>query len=243
MMTARSLLALSIILAAPAAAQTVPAAHERSVSAEGRCTVDVAPDRGRLTIWTQRTEASAGRASSEATAALAALRGKLDALHLADASIESNGVQIDKQQIDGPKGPTGFQYQARAGLQLESSDLAGLGRAMDAVASADEIAPLAVYVSDTRRQQAIDSCLPKATAEAKRHAEALLSGVGDKLGPVQHISGFDARGGEAPASDLFGGGRPVIYARMAAPMAAKAEVSAGDRQIEVRSTVTFGIGP
>ncbi|MBB3172218.1 uncharacterized protein YggE [Endobacter medicaginis] len=240
-MTARTLLALSLIWAAPAMAQTSPPAHERSVSAEGGCTALVAPDRGRLTIWTQRTESSAGRASAEATAALATLRGRLDGLHLADAAIESNGVQIDKQPIDGPKGPTGFQYQARAGLQLDSSDIAGLGRAMDAVASADEIAPMAVYVSEGKRQQAIDACLPKATAEAKRHAEALLSGVGDRLGPTLRINGFEAHGGEAPASDLFGGGRPVLYARMAAPMAAKAEVSAGDRQIEVRSTVTFGI--
>lgn len=221
-----------LLAGAPAAAQ---------ITVRGACSVAAAPDRGALTATIVRRAPDAAGAADAASRAYSAFRAAVTALKLPDAVLRSNGIQtaqLTETDQQGHDRVTG--YQGTASLDIETSAIARLAEAMQAAAKAgvDEVAPMRVFLSPAAQDRLVADCLPKAAADARAKAVALLRGLDLGIGAVQRVDGYDVQGGEMPPP---GGPRPMAMRAMAA-MAPPPDVSPGTTPITVSTTITFAIG-
>ena len=207
-----------------------------SVTVQGSCTASAPPDRARVFVSAEATGQDAGRTAAAAITQYNRFRAAVDKLALPDQALSSTGVQTERSTDTrgGKLVTTG--YTARAGLTVETSSLAGLARVMQEAASEGmaDIGTMELFLSDPLHRSLEQSCLPKATADARTRAAALLSGLGASLGPVLSVNEGDQ---ESP------GPRPVFAPRMAmmATAAPAPDLSAGPQSVTVSATVTFAI--
>jgi uncharacterized protein YggE len=221
---------------APAAAlaQTEPP----NIGVSGSCTASATPDRARLFAGAEATNADPGRATAAAIAQYNRFHADVEKLALPDASLTSSGVQTTRttETRDGREVPTG--YTSSAGLTVETSSIQGLARVMQLAATDGlaNIGSMQLYLSDPLRQKLEQSCLPKATADARSRAAAMLSGLGATLGAVLSVTDSDAPDGIMPRP-MFAAAR---FARRAAP---EPDLSAGVETVSVTVHVMFAIAP
>jgi uncharacterized protein len=226
------------LLFAPILAATAAVAAEPpSITVQGSCTASAQPDRARIFVGAEATGPDAGRVAAAAITQYNRFRVTIEKLALPDAALTSTGVQTERgtDERNGRLVTTG--YTARAGLTVETSSLPGLARAMQEAANdgMENIGSMELFLSDPLRRTLEQSCLPKATADARERAASLLSGVGASLGDVLAISS-----GDIP---MPGPPRPV-FASMAMARAAPApDLSAGPQIVTVSASVTFAIAP
>jgi uncharacterized protein YggE len=128
-------------------------------------------------------------------------------------------------------------YTARAGLTVETSSLPGLARVMQQAATDGmaNIGSMELFLSEPLRQKLEQSCLPKATADARGRAAALLAGIGASLGDVLSVTSGDTQ--MPPPRPAFAA---MAMARAAAP---EPDLSAGPQTVTVSASVTFAIAP
>jgi uncharacterized protein len=224
-----------LLLATEAAAEPQPSP---SVSVQGICTVSATPDRARVFVGAEVTGPDAAKAASGAISQYNRFRADVEKLALPDAALTSTGVQTDRStdERNGKLITTG--YTARAGLTVETSSLPGIARVMQDAATDGmaSVGGMELYLSDGLRRTLEQSCLPKATADAKERAAALLAGLGVSLGDVLSVGSGDM---EQPMPKPMFAAAPMAMAR-SAPMP---ELSAGPQTITVTANVTFAIAP
>lgn len=208
-----------------------------SITVQGSCSVRILPDRASVDASAERRGPDASRAIAEATAAYNKFRADVEKLNLPDVQLDSSGVQVGRLPEDDAAPARTPVFVASAGLSIETSKLAGLADVtrLAALDRIDAVSPLQSFVSDALRDRLVAECLPKAAADAKAKAAALLQGVDATLGAVQSVNGIDTGGG---------GMQPMRMALAAAPMRKAmvqptAELSAGPQTITVTTTVTF----
>lgn len=220
-----------------ALAASASAAEPPSITVDGSCTAQAAPDRASVSVIAERDAPDAAAAASSAITAMNKLRDDVRALALPDAVIQAGGVQIAR--IEAENSPDRApHYTATAQLDVETSSLEGLGRVMQRAAAdgIDNVTPMDTYLSPALRDRLVANCLAKAAADARAKAASLLSGLGATLGAAERVSGFSVGGGEGPP-------RPMGRMRMG-PVAAFSgppipAVSAGPQTLTVTTSVTF----
>jgi uncharacterized protein YggE len=243
----RALLAtLLAACAAPmAAAQAVlppgpaRAAPEPAITVRGTCTEKLVPDRARLAAWVQRDAPTATAAARAAAEAYNRFEHDLRGLGLPGFVLDSNGVQTQRLTDSSSGRPRAAGFESTAGATIESSSLEGLAEAVRVAGQdgIDNVGAIQSFVSDAARDRAAADCLPRATADARAKAEALLRGLGAGLGGPVRVANLVISGGEGETAQPMGRMAPMLAA-MPAPA-----VAAAPQPVSVGVDVTFRILP
>jgi uncharacterized protein YggE len=221
-------LAAGTLLAVPARAQTEPPAM---ISVTGEAQVSVPPDLAQIDGGVT-SEAKTAREASEANNAA---MGKV-LLALKGAGIEEKDYQTSRLSLQpqnssskpgGPSTIVGYRASNRVTIRLR--DITKVASVIDTLvgAGANDIGGINFMVSQASKL--LDEARERAIADARRKAEIYARAAGVTLG--------------APLSITEGGASgPILYRRVAAPMAASgAAVAQGEETLQVTVSVSWAI--
>ena len=225
-------LALAVLtaawLATPALAQTPPPA----ISVTGEATVSVAPDQAQIDGGVTSDAKTAREASDANNAAM----GKV-LLALKGAGIDEKDYQTSRLSLqpqfaanykasDRASSITSFRASNRVTVRVR--DVAKVASVIDVLvgAGANEIGGINFTV--TQASKHLDEAREKAIADARRKAEIYAKAAGVTLGDPISIS-------------EEGAAVPTFRSKMAAPMAAGAQVAPGEETLSVTVGVSWAI--
>jgi uncharacterized protein YggE len=220
--------AAGTLLAVPARAQTEPPAM---ISVTGEAQVSVPPDLAHIDGGVT-SEAKTAREASEANNAA---MGKV-LLALKGAGIDEKDYQTSRLSLQpqnssskpgGPSTIVGYRASNRVTIRLR--DIAKVANVIDTLvgAGANDIGGINFTVSQASKL--LDEAREQAIADARRKAEIYARAAGVTLG--------------APLSITEGGAPgPILYRRVAAPMAVSgAAVAQGEETLQVTVSVSWAI--
>jgi uncharacterized protein len=203
MRTVFAALAATLLLAAPAAAQTTDTTP--TVAVDGNGTATLVPDIADFQAGVLRRAPTSARARRAANARIAAILRALKAQGVADADIQTAGLSIQRRRVHHR-----VRYTASQTLSVRSRDVEHLGALLDAVANAgaDSVeGPEFGFADPSHGRELAERA---ALADARRRAEAAAAQTGLRITGVRSVDldpqsgGFDndAGGGssaKAPA--------------------------------------------
>jgi uncharacterized protein len=220
--------ATAISLAAPALAQTPPPA----ISVTGEATVSVAPDQAQIDGGVTSDAKTAREASEANNAAM----GKV-LLALKGAGIDEKDYQTSRLSLqpqfaanykpsDRASGIVSFRASNRVTVRVR--DVTKVANLIDVLvgAGANEIGGINFTV--THASKYLDEAREKAIADARRKADIYARAAGVTLGEPISIS-------------EEGAPTPMFRGKMAAPMAAGAQVAPGEETLSVTVSVSWAI--
>ncbi len=230
--------ALAVAVVFLAAMPSVAAEINRSVTVNGVCHKEIVPDRASLNMVSFAKHPTDVKAAvNSAVKAYEAVRAQVLRLKLKDGELTTSEYNIgpvyewadNRQVLRG--------YQARIGLEVETSEIERMGEVMAIAADNNikEIGAWILIVSQKKRQQVLQECLAEAVMDAKFNAEKIAAAAGVKLG---HVINMTQDGNYA---------QPVMmkhsFAReMTADAAAQApSIEAGKEQITINVRANFGL--
>jgi uncharacterized protein YggE len=215
-------------LAAPALAQTMPPS---AISVTGEATVSVAPDQAQIDGGVTSDAKTAREASEANNAAM----GKV-LLALKGAGIDEKDYQTSRLSLQ-PQFAANYKPSDRAGIvsfrasnrvTVRIRDVTKVANVIDVLvgAGANEIGGINFTV--TQASKHLDEAREKAIADARRKAGIYAKAAGVTLGEPISIS-------------EEGAPTPVFRGKMAAPMAAGAQVAPGEETLSVTVSVSWAI--
>ena len=218
----------TILLSAPALAQTPPPA----ISVTGEATMSVAPDQAQIDGGVTSDAKTAREASDANNAAM----GKV-LLALKGAGIDEKDYQTSRLSLQ-PQFTANYKPSERAAgiasfrasnrVTVKIRDVSKVAGMIDVLvgAGANEIG--GINFSVTQASKYLDEAREKAIADARRKAEIYAKAAGVTLAEPLSITE------EGAPTPLFRGG-------LAAPMAAGAQVAPGEETLSVSVGVTWAI--
>ena len=220
--------ATAALLAAPAVAQPVPPA---AISVTGEASVSVPPDLAQV----DGGVTSDGKTAREASDANNAAMGKV-LLALKGAGIDEKDYQTSRLSLQpqyapnrsGPSPVVGYRASNRVTIRVR--DITKVANVIDVLvgAGANEVGGINFMVSQASKL--LDDAREKAVADARRKADIYARAAGVTLGEPLSIS-------------EEGSSVPLYRGKMAAPMAAGAQVAQGEETLSVTVSVTWAIKP
>jgi|tagenome__1003787_1003787.scaffolds.fasta_scaffold20919338_3 uncharacterized protein YggE len=199
MRTGFAALAATLLLAAPAAAQTTDTTP--TIAVDGSGTATLLPDIADFQAGVLRRAPTSARARRSANARIAAILKALKARGVADADIQTAGLSIERRRFHHR-----VRYTAAQTLTIRSRDVKHLGALLDAVANAgaDSVeAPEFGFADPSNGQQLAERA---ALADARKRADAAAAQTGLRITGVRSVD-LDPQAGEfAPESTGAGGG-------------------------------------
>jgi len=216
-------------LAAPALAQTVP---PPAVSVTGEATVSVAPDQAQIDGGVTSDAKTAREASEANNAAMSKVLLALKGAGIDEKDYQTSRLSLQPQfaanykPSDRASGITGFRASNRVTVKVR--DVTKVANVIDVLvgAGANEIGGIQFTV--TQASKVLDEARGKAIADARRKAEIYAKAAGVTLGEPISIS-------------EEGAAAPVFRSKMAAPMAAGAQVAPGEETLSVTVSVSWAI--
>jgi uncharacterized protein YggE len=226
-------LAVALLAASAAAAQTPSPAGPPVIVVNGTATVERAPDRAFLQLSTESRAPKPEEAQQKNAQAMTGVQQAVKKAGIPADAIRTLGVNLreDADWVNGKRVPRGFVVTNS--IEVRVDDLDGLGKLMDAAVTSG-----ATGIGDVRfdlkdRAAAEREALKLAVADAKGRAEAAAAGAGLRLGSVLRIEEQSERR-VAPM--------PMMRATaMAAPAQAPTPVEAGQIEIVANVTLTVAI--
>jgi hypothetical protein len=165
-------------------AQLLP--RRSSVRASGQASVSVKPDQLKLNVGVTTQAATALEASDQNAALVTVVIAALKKVVGAAADIKTVGYSVtpNYKYPQGGGTPTLTGYTVNNTLEVATGDLSLAGRLIDAAvqAGATNVQSLRFALKDSEPARA--EALRLATIEAKRHAEAIATGLNARLGYV-----------------------------------------------------------
>ena len=220
--------ATATLLATPAVAQPVPPA---AISVTGEASVSVPPDLAQV----DGGVTSDGKTAREASDANNAAMGKV-LLALKGAGIDEKDYQTSRLSLQpqyapnrsGPSPVVGYRASNRVTIRVR--DMTKVANVIDVLvgAGANEVGGINFMVSQASKL--LDDAREKAVADARRKADIYAKAAGVTLGEPLSIS-------------EEGSSVPLYRGKMAAPMAAGAQVAQGEETLSVTVSVTWAIKP
>jgi uncharacterized protein YggE len=216
------------LLASPALAQNVP---PPAISVSGEATVSAAPDQAQIDGGVTSEAKTAREASDANNAAMSKIL-----LALKGAGIEENDYQTSRLSLQpqyppnpnrtGPAAITGYRASNRVTVKVR--DITKIANLIDVLvgAGANEIGGITFVVSQSSKL--LDEAREKAVADARRKAEIYAKAAGVTLGEALSISEESSP-------------TPVFRGKVAAPMAASAQVAPGEETLSVTVNVSWAI--
>jgi uncharacterized protein YggE len=220
--------AATILLSAPARAQTEPTA---AISVTGEAQVSVPPDLAQIDGGVTSEAKTAREASDANNAAMGKVLLALKAAGIDEKDYQTSRLSLQPQnsssKASGPPAITGYRASNRVTIRLR--DVTKLASVIDTLvgAGANDIGGINFMVSQASKL--LDEAREKAIADARRKAEIYAKAAGVTLGAPLSISEGGAPG-------------PILYRRVAAPMAAAgAPVAQGEETLQVTVNVSWAI--
>jgi uncharacterized protein len=189
MRTVLAALAATLLLAAPAAAQTTDTTPTIAVAGNGTATL--VPDIADFQAGVLRRAPTSAAARRAANARIAAILKTVKAHGVADADIQTSGLSIERGRFHHR-----VRYTATQTLTIRSRDVKHLGALLDAVANAgaDSLeAPYFGFADPSQGQQLAERA---ALADARRRADAAAAQTGLTITGVRNVD-LDPGSGES----------------------------------------------
>jgi uncharacterized protein YggE len=223
------------LLAAPALAETAATetAPPALISVTGEATVSVAPDLAQIEAGVTSDAKTAREASDANNAAMGKVLLALKGAGIDEKDFQTSRLSLQPQsapnRTTGPSAIVGYRASNRVTVRLrEVSKVAGVIDTLVA-AGANDIGGINFMVSNASKL--LDDARGQAVADARRKAEIYAKAAGVTLGAPISISEEGAPG-------------PMLYRKMAAPMAASAApVAQGEETLQVNVSVSWAIKP
>jgi len=216
-------------LAAPALAQTMP---PPAISVTGEATVSVAPDLAQIDGGVTSDAKTAREASEANNAAMSKVLLALKGAGLDEKDYQTSRLSLQPQFAANNKpserasGIISFRASNRVTVKIR--DVTKVANMIDVLvgAGANEIGGINFTV--TQASKHLDEAREKAIADARRKAAIYAKAAGVTLGEPISIS-------------EEGAPTPVFRGKMAAPMAAGAQVAPGEETLSVTVSVSWAI--
>jgi uncharacterized protein YggE len=219
------------LLATSALAETTP---PPAISVTGEANVSVPPDQAQI----EAGVTSDAKTAREASDAINAAMGKV-LLALKGAGIEEKDYQTSRLSLqpqfatsskatERPPGIVSFRASNRVTVKMR--DVSKVANVIDVLVGAGANDIGGINFSVTQASKHLDEAREKAIADARRKAEIYARAAGVTLGEPISIS-------------EEGGATPVFRSKVAAPMAAGAQVAPGEETLSVTVGVSWAIKP
>lgn len=224
--------ALTVGLAAPAAAQSQLSTPPPAVVTQGEAIVKRAPDRAWLTVATETRHTSAGRARELSAEGMTSLQAALKAVGLPEDAIRTTGYSL-VPEMDWKSGKGVVRgYVVRNQIEVRIDDLDRLAPVIDAATTSQNttlsITGPRFALKDEAAAQA--EALRMAVGSAMARAQAIATGAGRSLGDILRIEDQNTGGFPPPPQPMM---------RMAAAESAPTPIEPGE--LEIRATVTLTV--
>jgi uncharacterized protein YggE len=199
MRTVFAALAATLLLAAPAAAQTTDTTP--TIAVDGNGTATLVPDIADFQVGVERRAPTSAAARRSANARIAAILKTVKAHGVAGADIQTSGLSIERRRFHHR-----VRYAVTQTLTIRSRDVKHLGALLDAVANAgaDSVeAPEFGFADPSAGQQLAERA---ALADARKRADAAAAQTGLKITGVRSVD-LDPQSGQfAPQPGAASGG-------------------------------------
>jgi hypothetical protein len=220
-------IAMGVLLAAPAFADSLPPA----ISVSGEASVSVPPDLADVEAGVT-SEAKTAQAASDANNTA---MGKL-LLALKNAGIDPKDIQTSRLSLQpqnapnrtGPSAITSYRAGNRVTVRLRDVTVVASTIDMLVAAGANDIGGIQFMVSQASKL--LDDARTQAVADARRKAEIYAKAAGVTLGAPLSISEEGSPG-------------PMPFRKMAGGMAAASPVAQGEETLSVTVNVSWAIKP
>ena len=220
--------AAAALLATPAVAQPVPPA---AISVTGEASVSVPPDLAQVDGGVTSDGKTAREASDANNAAMGKVLLALKGAGIDEKDYQTSQLSLQPQYAPNRSGPSPIVgYRASNRVTIRVRDMTKVANVIDVLvgAGANEVGGINFMVSQASKL--LDDAREKAVADARRKADIYAKAAGVTLGEPLSIS-------------EEGSSVPVYRGKMAAPMAAGAQVAQGEETLSVTVGVTWAIKP
>jgi uncharacterized protein YggE len=220
--------ATAALLATPAVAQPVPPA---AISVTGEASVSVPPDLAQVDGGVTSDGKTAREASDANNAAMGKVLLALKGAGIDEKDYQTSRLSLQPQYAPNRSGPSPIVgYRASNRVTIRVRDMTKVANVIDVLvgAGANEVGGINFMVSQASKL--LDDAREKAVADARRKADIYAKAAGVTLGEPLSIS-------------EEGSSVPVYRGKMAAPMAAGAQVAQGEETLSVTVSVTWAIKP
>lgn len=219
------LLAIGLVLAAPAAAEDLP----RQITVTGTARVEAVPDLATVSVGVTTRAATAAAALAASSEAMTAVMAGLDGAGVAAADRQTSQLSLSPVyggDRDGGE-PEATAFQADNTVTVRVRDIARLGEIIDALtkAGANRLYGVGFELSEPR--EALDGARRAAVADARARAELYAEAARVTLGPVISLR------------EGAGGGPMPMYAR--AEAASAVPIAEGTVTLTAEVEVVYGI--
>jgi len=220
--------ATATLLATPAVAQPVPPA---AISVTGEASVSVPPDLAQVDGGVTSDGKTAREASDTNNAAMGKVLLALKGAGIDEKDYQTSRLSLQPQYAPNRSGPSPVVgYRASNRVTIRVRDITKVANVIDVLvgAGANEVGGINFMVSQASKL--LDDAREKAVADARRKADIYAKAAGVTLGEPLSIS-------------EEGSSVPLYRGKMAAPMAAGAQVAQGEETLSVTVSVTWAIKP
>jgi uncharacterized protein YggE len=218
------------LLATPALAQTMP---PPAISVTGEANVSVAPDQAQIDGGVTSDAKTAREASEANNAAMSKVLLALKAAGIDGKDYQTSRLSLQPQfatQSKASERPGIVSFRASNRVMVRIRDVAKVASVIDALVTAGVNEIGGINFTVTQASKHLDEAREKAIADARRKAEIYARAAGVTLGEPISISEEGA-----PV--------PMFRGKMAAPMAAGAQVAPGEETLSVTVHVSWAIKP
>jgi uncharacterized protein YggE len=218
------------LLATPALAQTMP---PPAISVTGEANVSVAPDQAQIDGGVTSDARTAREASEANNAAMSKVLLALKAAGIDGKDYQTSRLSLQPQfatQSKASERPGIVSFRASNRVMVRIRDVAKVASVIDALVTAGVNEIGGINFTVTQASKHLDEAREKAIADARRKAEIYARAAGVTLGEPISISEEGA-----PV--------PMFRGKMAAPMAAGAQVAPGEETLSVTVHVSWAIKP
>jgi uncharacterized protein YggE len=182
-----ALAVLALTFAAPAAAQDLSLAQQRTISVTGSADVQVAPDRAEVALGVESKNLDLAVATKDNDT-----RVRRVLAFLRESGIPEDRIQTDYIAIEPVYNPNNTKqldyYQVRKTITASVSDLAGFDALLAGAVERGITHVLDVTFRTTELRRHRDDARDRATRAAKEKAERMAAVLGARLGPVTQLS-------------------------------------------------------
>jgi uncharacterized protein YggE len=226
-----SLAIAAALLATSALAQPVPPA---AVSVTGEANVSVPPDQVQIDAGVTADAKTAREASDAINAAMGKVLLALKGAGIDEKDYQTSRLSLQPQfatsskTVERTPGIVSFRASNRVTVRIR--DVTKAANVIDVLVGAGANDIGGINFSVTQASKHLDEAREKAIADARRKAEIYAKAAGVTLGEPISIA-------------EEGGPTPMLRSKVAAPMAAGAQVAPGEETLSVTVSVSWAIKP
>jgi uncharacterized protein YggE len=218
--------------AAPVLLTPAWAAEPHTITMAGHGEASAAPDRVTINAGVTPDAATAAAALAANTARMKQVFTALEALAVPRKNIQTTNFSVSPQYSNGQNNEarrlTGYQVSNQLRVRLE--DVAGLGKALDALVSAGANQMNGIDYAIDDPAPLLDKARGQAIADARTRAQTYARAAGVTLGPIVSI-----------CEGCNGGPRPLYRMMAMAAAPSPVPVAAGEETVTADVTVVWEI--